>query len=370
MEDNLNKKPNKDYFIGDKKEIKDYINQRQMEENNLNKNKPVTPPIFTSSKGIKTPLEANQNTKPITSEETTPSSNPTLRKARYESLQDRDTNFIFLFGDPGSGKTAITSALCYHMSTDESGGDVSLNRKSSNLDGKLLLRDILERTRRGEFMERTVLGNVFEIDLVFEPHRPKIPLNFTFLDMSGEDLKMIAAGRNEQEGKFDNNIEEYLNCPRLRILFILVIPVQESLRIGSSETDEDFIYRKQNHFVYQDYLARTFVEHVKSKKYHTNPNILLLVSKWDEYEGKHKETNDIAAYVKEKLPIINTKLTSVGNISYFSVGTVEDNTITEFSHERPRIVKNWIYKKIHNIDLNPTQPVSIIDKMKNFFGGK
>jgi hypothetical protein len=253
-------------------------------------------------------------------------------KEQYDALRDRDTTFIFLFGPPGSGKTAITSSLAFHMGTDEE-GELRV-RDEANIRGKALLQDIFKRVRTGTFLERSNVGNVYEIDLTYTPLRKRKEMNFTFLEMSGEDLKEIEIKPNATTNvEFIPQIDVYLGAPKLDILFFLVVDFSEAPK--------------------WDGLMVAFLDYIAQRREnHRIPKVLLLVSKWDAYTGRHKRNNDITGFVKENMPMTFGRLNAVnGVIDYYTVGEVEKDEIISFGPIRAAAVKRWMYYSISGIRL-------------------
>ncbi len=257
----------------------------------------------------------------------------------FKSLQDRKTTFVFLFGRPGSGKTAIISSLCHFMGTHPSG---SLEvRNKSNKEGLFFLKEIFRKGTKGLFLERTARNKITEVDLKYTPRKPKKSMNLTFLEMSGEDLNKVELKRDTiagraQGGTLPDNIDIYLKCPRVRMVFLLVTE--------QSRAQEDDVFM----FEFLDYLRK------KQKKFR-KPKVLLLVSKWDQYGGKYKK--DIGAFVARKMKLTNNILTQVdGSIAYYTVGEVievqkeqaTESMIAQFDARQADVVKRWLYQAINN----------------------
>ncbi len=255
----------------------------------------------------------------------------------FKSLQDRKTTFVFLFGRPGSGKTAIISSLCHFMGTHPSG---SLEvRNKSNKEGMFFLKEIFKKGREGLFLERTARNKITEIDLRYTPKKPKKSMNLTFLEMSGEDLNKVELKRDRLNGEakggiLPDSIDIYLKCPRINMVFLLVTE--------QSRVREDDVYM----FEFLDYLR-------KKQKNFRKPKVLLLVSKWDEYGGKYKK--DISAFVANHMKLTNNLLTQIdGTISYYTVGDVievqheqaTEAMISQFDARQADVVKRWLYQAI------------------------
>lgn len=257
----------------------------------------------------------------------------------FKSLQERKTNFVFLFGRPGSGKTAIISSLCHFMGTHPSGALEVRNK--SNQEGMFFLKEIFQKGREGLFLERTARNKITEIDLKYTPKKPKKSMNLTFLEMSGEDLNKVELKRDHinggaKGGILPDNIDIYLKCPRIKMVFLMVTE--------QSRAREDDVFM----FEFLDYLRK------KQKNFY-KPKVLLLVSKWDQYGGKYK--NDIGAFVASQMKLTNNLLTQIdGSISYYTVGDVievqneqaTEAMIAQFDARQADVVKRWLYQAITN----------------------
>lgn len=248
-------------------------------------------------------------------------------KEQYDALRDRDTTYVFLFGPPGAGKTGVTSTLTFHMGTDEE-GELRV-REEANLNGKALLQDIFKRVRTGAFLNRNSVGNVYEIDLVYTPIRKRRGMNFTFLEMSGEDLKDIEIEPNATKpAEFLPQIDVYLAAPKLDILFFLVVDHENAGKY--------------------DGLLVTFLDYIgQRRESHKVPKVLLLISKWDAYTGRFKKKSDIAGFVKQHMPMTYGRLNAInGVIDFYTVGEVQKDEIVSFGPVRAAAVKRWMYHAI------------------------
>lgn len=243
---------------------------------------------------------------------------------QFRQLQDRNSTFVFMFGRQQAGKTVILSSLAYHMGTDEH-GLLETRRRVDNLKGAAYLKQLSESVRKGQFMNRTSVGSLYELDLTYTPNKPEIPMNFTFLEMSGEDLTKVELSESSA-GDLPSDIEVYLKCPNLNLIFMVVVPYEDA----------------EEH----DYLVIDFLDYLKERKPDFDySKLLLLISKWDRYEGARKDEVDL--FVKEQMPRTYSRLKAKkATLARYSIGEVSDdnNQILELNMERPNIVKRWMYQ--------------------------
>lgn len=289
---------------------------------------PTEPTIETVAPTFFSPLdfgedaEGNSNTTVTTAikEE----KKPELSLAQqYRKLQDRNSTFVFMFGRQQAGKTVILSSLAYHMGVDEN-GLLETRRRIDNLKGAAYLKQLSQSVRKGQFMNRTAVGSLYELDLTYTPTKPEVPMNFTFLEMSGEDLTKVELSESSA-GQLPSDIDVYLNCPGLDSVFMIVVPYEDA----------------EEH----DYLVIDFLDYLKERKPDMDySKILLLISKWDRYEGTRKDEVDL--FVKEQMPRTFSRLKAKkATIARYSIGEVSDDNqhILNLNTERPEAVKRWLY---------------------------
>jgi len=245
---------------------------------------------------------------------------------QFRQLQDRNSTFVFMFGRQQAGKTVILSSLAYHMGVDEN-GLLETRRRVDNLKGAAYLKQLSQSVRKGQFMNRTAVGSLYELDLTYTPNKPETPMNFTFLEMSGEDLTKVELSESSA-GQLPNDIDVYLKCPNLNLVFMMVVPYEDA----------------EEH----DYLVIDFLDYLKERKPDLDySKVLLLISKWDRYEGLRKDEVDV--FVKEQMPRTYSRLKAKkSTIARYSVGEVSDDgqQIVELNTERPEVIKKWLYKAI------------------------
>ena len=255
---------------------------------------------------------------------------------QIKAVERMATNFIFLFGGPQRGKTVVTSSLINFMADAQmSEGQLSsFNVKKGTDHGNALYRKILRVFANRGFPERTTLigqGEVIHLNVRFIPNnqRDKEELFLTFLEMPGDSLQKIDAPDGGR-GDFPKSIDAFFKAKDASILFILIT---EHLRAA-----ED------------DQLLSSFIDYViRENKGFENSRFLLLVSKWDEYDGGL----EIEEFVKRNMRLTSSKLhDKKHSISEFSIGevSVADNTpfLKQFNPIPAKQVLNWVYKIVHH----------------------
>lgn len=286
--------------------------------------------------------------------------NDNLQKTLLETIkaiEDKDTNYIFLFGKGGTGKSYITASLIYYLKTSGL-GDLLVKDTTSDI-AKLLEQDLYNEFFTGKIINRTNrLEPPYEIDLVFTPKDRKLPkMNITFLEISGENLSKVKIAKNDpHSGKLPDNIDIFFMCKNIKLIFFLVADHATAL--------EDSL------------LIDRFLNVVLNKNENfDNANYLLAITKWDTYNGKHKK--NVEDFTKEFMPNIHNRFinhTEGKAITHYSIGkilrSVDKGVVTEQIQEknpkRAEEVANWLYRTITKRSLIP-EPTAW-EKLKNLFG--
>ena len=241
-------------------------------------------------------------------------------------LRDKATNFIFLFGKPAAGKTAITASLIHYLNSECNYGSLE---KKGNPEGQRLWETIKQALAEGRFPDRTGGTNVFEVESHFVPSNNRkylSKLSLTFLEMGGDSLSEVSIRKS---GKLPSNIDIYFKAGNLSMLFILVAPHEEA--------HED------------DQLMVEFLDYINQKSPRfRDSRVLLLVSKWDKYAGG----NNVTDFLRHQMPTTFRRLTrSTNAYGVFSLGAIEDQVdgrpfIQEYDSRPAKNVFEWIYKTL------------------------
>ncbi|TCC86500.1 hypothetical protein EZ428_23850 [Pedobacter frigiditerrae] len=269
-----------------------------------------------------------------TGEEAMVDSIPLVKTATNE-IKNRDSNFVFFFGNPQSGKSVILSSMLYHLSSQAGVLRPKIGTPNSH-EAQTLLYDFYENIRQGILPERTTVGKVLELDLVFEPNNKSkkvMPINLTFLEASGEDLRAIKRG-----GNFNSHISKYLSS-NVPLTFIIVTSYDTA--------DKD------------DALINEFLDELERKGKNLRPiNLILVISKWDksgrmEVESEEELDNFINDNLRRTSQRINAYELSK---TFYTIGNVEtaggSQRVTLLSLDTAGILSNWLYNSITGFDIN------------------
>lgn len=237
-------------------------------------------------------------------------------------LRSKSTNFVFLFGKQGIGKTAITASLLHYLNTECPHGNLE---KQGNFKGQRQWDIVKQQIAAGRFPDRTGDFEVFEIESVFVPtksHRFLSRLSLTFLDMGGKSLYEVSS---RASGKLPSHIDIFFKAGNLPLTFILVTSPDEARA--------------------DDPLIVNFLDYISQKSSHfREAKALLLVAKWDTYAGGANAEE----FLRSHMPNTFRRLRRSSNaFGVFSLGSIDDVDgqpyIQEYDSRSAKAVFQWLY---------------------------
>lgn len=286
-------------------------------ENKNNTEKKILTPIDSSS-----PLKRNDGFIPIS--------------ADNNSIDNKDSNYVFFFGKPQIGKSVILASLLYQMNAYLGTIRPKMDTPNSQ-QAKVLLFDMLDNLKRGILPTRTAINTVTEIDLIFEPNNKSkkvTPINLTFLEMSGENLKEVRRG-----GTLIDSIDVFLQA-NIPITFILVTDFKNA--------DDD------------DALMVSFLHYLeeKSRKF-KQVNAILVIAKWD-ISGKSNAPHEdyLNSFIRDRMPMTNGQIDNYEFFkTYYSIGEfiIDEEgkeKLAQLNLTSAKILSEWLYESITGISIN------------------
>jgi hypothetical protein len=246
---------------------------------------------------------------------------------QIDRIESMKTNFVFFFGKPASGKSAILSTLLYHLQCNFT-NDIGFSAIKNKIEGTCMLKTdsskqlsalIYQYLSKRRFVPQTKGGFVGQIRMEYQPLNPdytNLPgIDVTFLEMAGENFSDIE-NTPDKTAKLPLKVDVYFKVPKISMLFVLITK-------HSKAKQED---KKMN----------DFIEHIHSK----NPALLsrsrifLFIGEWDTYDAKNETPLE---FVEKNMPKTYAKLKTQKNIiSSFSIGSV-DTVTNEYGENLPFI---------------------------------
>lgn len=212
-------------------------------------------------------------------------------------------HFVFFFGSPAAGKTAVLGSVIQAMQRPEVQGRLFVHGAGDGYfkHGLALWERIRYAFGQQRFPPRTDVGGTIQLHAQYKTPGTGNPMDFIFLEMAGEDLKSVMITDNGGRS-LPFHIGQFLRLPQLKVAFIVTTPWQDAAR--DDMMIDDFL----------SYINETAPHLIESR-------IILLVTKWDTFPDA--ATKSIDQFVREKMPRTSNKISAKRNIIQpFSVGNI------------------------------------------------
>ena len=256
--------------------------------------------------------------------------------AENSALKVKDSHFVFFFGKPQMGKSAILASMLYYLNARAGTIRPKVNSPNSR-EAEVLLFDMLDNIKKGILPARTEIDKVIEIDLVFEPNNKskKVkPINLTFLEMSGENLKEVRRG-----GTFIKSIDEFLTA-NIPLTFVMVTDFENA--------DED------------DSLMISFLNYLeKQPRKFKQVNAILVIAKWDKSgDSSAPHAEYLNKFIAEHMPMTNNQIDNYElTKTYYTLGTFtsqpnSDETLVQLNLTSAKTLTDWLYESVTGVSLN------------------
>lgn len=222
-------------------------------------------------------------------------------------LIESGTNVIFSFGYTGCGKTCFFMTIVKYLLEN---CVLELNSKD-NMDGIYYIETLLKNLEDGKLPPPSSLGEVEDVDLKFKIDGKETIL--TFLDMAGEDLKLVDPTESapdstlelRKRGTLIEKINRYLQSPDLSVILLCFI-------------DHD-APEKQNRLIHK------FFNYINSYYDFNFNRVALIVSKWDKSKNKYDLSEFLNKNCRQSYLWLKDKVDKP-NAFVFSMGTVIENS--------------------------------------------
>lgn len=271
----------------------------------------------------------------------------TYAKAKtHEEILAKNTNYVFIFGYTGAGKSTVLTAINMYMRQNFR---VILNQ-AGNEDGIRLIHQMMRDVEEGQFPLPTSIGHITEYDSAFLMNGEDV--NLTFLEMAGEDLKRVDVDTGE-EG-FPETVKAYLSCPGISISFLIVADFDR------------VVSRKEDKLILQ-FLSYLYNEQIDMSR------VGVVLSKFD----RGRTEMDVEEAVKTYLPQVDKWLSS-GDIAQprifpFSIGQVKSYTnrkdeIAEIDLGDCAELVPWLHQVLSLPGARPKPPKrGMMDQLRGMF---
>lgn len=273
-----------------------------------------------------------------------------VRPKTHEEILAKNTNYVFIFGYTGSGKSTVLTAINMYMRQHYR---VILNQLE-NREGIRLIHKMMRDLEEGDFPQPTSVGKITEYDTAFTIDGEDV--NITFLEMAGEDLKKVDV--DDGDDGLDEHVKAYLTCPGISISFLLVADYERVVK------------RKEDKLILQ-FLSYLYNENIDMSR------VGVILSKFD----RDKTDKNIEEVIKSYLPQVDKWLTS-GDIAQprvfpFSVGSVQSvhgkkDAITDLDLDDCGAIVPWVHEVLSLAEpvqqANTQSKGGVGEQLKKFLG--
>ena len=155
-----------------------------------------------------------------------------------DSIGNRTGNYLFTIGKVNSGKSTLQNFLIYRLFKDER-IDLEFTPKDGNHQKVAALNAWIRKIGAGYFPNRTQAGALREFDVRITQAKRK-PFDFSFLEISGEDIETVSATADDPEPHLQEDLETFLRLKHGKKRFIFVSDSSRHLvKAGLAENFEE-----------------------------------------------------------------------------------------------------------------------------------
>jgi hypothetical protein len=270
--------------------------------------------------------------------------------AKVFTTFNKDKRILIVpIGFPQAGKSLLLSSLMYYSRRGrETLFKTDTEREFPYDKGHLAANDMIEAFDKGKLYDATQRGTLDLIGINIKPSKSKLPeLKLAFLDLAGEDVKLIKASEN---GDFTDKINAVFNGLKIDkspVIFTLITPFEPARLTGESEQNahsrEDSL-----HYDFLNYMTINQPQVLKSAKF------FVIVSQWDKNPNENESIEDfiktnrpsIYNYVKNENVVWGNY--SVGKLLESNINGVNIQELVRINYDYP--ARFW--KKLYHICTN------------------
>lgn len=147
----------------------------------------------------------------------------------HDKIEERRGNYVLTIGFPAAGKTVLQSWLTRYVMAEgpyqTQLDNVDSERATANYDANRIVNEWMEQWNEGRFPKPNPVGEdvIREINLRVKPmYGVKTPLEFGFLEISGEMMESVIPGETENPS-LSKVLLRFLSNSKLNLVIILLV---------------------------------------------------------------------------------------------------------------------------------------------------
>lgn len=172
-----------------------------------------------------------------------------------------NTNYVFMYGAPGVGKSSLLASMCFYLQQSDY---IRLRKNiTSREEFNLLRQEWLERYAEMQYPPVSRRGDIFEIDIGIQKVGSDSVLPLTFLEVSGEDLRLLENRFYDEKGEaMVVSFVDYIKRSKM----VLLVTSPETMRKDEYSFDEFFELMIKNDVSKPVGIVVTKIDHFVNKE--------------------------------------------------------------------------------------------------------
>lgn len=206
-------------------------------------------------------------------------------RLKDDDIESKTGNYILSFGYAGSGKTTFQSFLAYYVNHSpkfRSRLRLDPDQSQQGWDPQVIYNDWLKSWTEGRFPESTGVleEHIGELSFQVNPKKGvKTPLEFSFLEVSGELVRRVIAER-EADPNLVETLRLYLANDKLNVILTLVVDPE-----NDTKRENDLLF--QNLFNYLEVNFPELIQRASLAILISKPEIALKNLKYERPSARH-----------------------------------------------------------------------------------
>jgi len=282
-------------------------------------------------------------------------------------------NYIFTVGRAGSGKSTFQShMLRYLLTSGDHVADPDIEHARDNPNFRRMLLDWQMQWNSGTFPRPNEVKRVTEFRYIVTPNGGQKPILFGFLEISGEDFKVLV-DPTRSPSEILPELSDFLNNPDIKVTFLLICQ-------GEDMNGDDMLF--------SEFLNYLRVHTRRTNRLNSSIALILadpvtcqrrLAKRLKvEYRGEPLDADRFVDYFTKQTAARLAAWGDRATIATFSVGKVETRMvngeerkiITEPSFEDTRYIFNWLYEQYTGRTVGPGFWNKTMEWLRQLGGGR